>query len=280
MRNLLAVEIFKLIRQSKTYYGLFAIFFIELLVVVAAYFQGNDILDLLLSNLKDSFYFEGNLLNGNLIIYLLLNMLWFHLPLILMILVAGTLTSEFKDGTLQSVMLQPISKWKFILSKYCVVILFSLITVLATAITCFGVAYFIFGHGDLVVYLGTLNFIESSLAQEKLIYAFLFGALSMVFFSVVSLTLAVILRESAKTWIVAALFLILNNVLMKFELNNNFYNHWFFPKLNNSWQLFFYTEVPTGLIVHNALVLVGYTVLFMLVGLMLFVKRDIGRWEK
>ena len=276
MRNLLAVEIFKLIRQSKTYYGLFAIFFIELLVVVAAYFQGNDILDLLLSNLKDSFYFEGNLLNGNLIIYLLLNMLWFHLPLILMILVAGTLTSEFKDGTLQSVMLQPISKWKFILSKYCVVILFTLITVLATAITCFGVAYFIFGHGDLVVYLGTLNFIESSSAQEKLIYAFLFGALSMVFFSVVSLTLAVILRESTKTWIVAALFLILNNVLMKFELNNNFYNHWFFPKLNNSWQLFFYTEVPTGLIVHNALVLVGYTVLFMLVGLMLFVKRDIG----
>src|SRR5690606_10817498 len=258
------------------YYGLFAIFFIELLVVLAAYYQGNDILDLLLSNLKDSFYFEGTLLNGNLIIYLLLNMLWFHLPLILMILVAGTLTTEYKDGTLQSVMLQPVRKWKFILSKYCVVILFTILTVVLTALTSFAIAYFIFGKGDLVVYLGSLNFIPSSIAQQKLIYAFVFGGISMVFFTVVSLTLAVILKEATKTWIVAALFLILNNVLMKFEVNNNFYNYWFFPKLNNSWQLFFYTDVPTGLIVHNGLVLVGYTVLFVCLGMWLFVKRDIG----
>ena len=276
MRNLLVVEIYKLLKQSKTYYGLFAIFFIELLVVLAAYYQGNDILDLLLSNLKDSFYFEGTLLNGNLIIYLLLNMLWFHLPLILMILVAGTLTTEYKDGTLQSVMLQPVRKWKFILSKYCVVILFTILTVVLTALTSFAIAYFIFGKGDLVVYLGSLNFIPSSIAQQKLIYAFVFGGISMVFFTVVSLTLAVILKEATKTWIVAALFLILNNVLMKFEVNNNFYNYWFFPKLNNSWQLFFYTDVPTGLIVHNGLVLVGYTVLFVCLGIWLFVKRDIG----
>lgn len=276
MRHLLGVEIYKLVRQSKTYYGLFAIFFIEFLVVLAAYYQGNDILDLLLVNLKDSFYFQGSLLNGNLIIYLLLNMLWFHLPLILMILVAGTLTSEFKDGTLQSVMLQPVAKWKFILSKYCVVILFTLLTVLLTAVTCFAVAYIIFGQGDLVVYLGTLNFIESSMAQQKLIYAFVFGGVSMVFFAVVSLTLAVVLKEATKTWIVAALFLIVNNVLMKFELESYFYNYWFFPKLNNSWQLFFYTEVPMELIVQNALVLIGYTVIFMLIGMALFVKRDVG----
>lgn len=276
MRNLLLVEIYKLVKQSKTYYALFAIFFIELLVVLAAYYQGNDILDLLLSNLKDSFYFEGSLLNGNLIIYLLLNMLWFHLPLILMILMAGILTTEFKDGTLQSVMLQPVMKWKFIVCKYCIVILFTLITVLFTALTSFAVAYMIFGQGDLVVYLGTLNFIEASQAQEKLICAFIFGGISMVFFAVVSLTIAVVLKEATKTWIVAALFLILNNVLMKFEIDNNFYNNWFFPKLNNSWQLFFYTEVPSTQIVQNGLVLIVYTVIFMLLGVILFVKRDIG----
>src|SRR5690606_10936985 len=138
------------------------------------------------------------------------------------------------------------------------------------------VAYLIFGHGDLVVYLGTLNFIEASQAQEKLIYAFIFGGISMVFFAVVSLTIAVVLKEATKTWIVAALILILNNVLMKFEIDNNFYNYWFFPKLNNSWQLFFYTEVPLTQIVQNGLVLIAYTIIFMLLGVVLFVKRDIG----
>ncbi len=276
MRNLLRVELYKLIKQSKTYYAIFAIFFIELLVVLAAYYQGNDILDILLSHLKASFYFEGSLLNGNLIIYLLLNMLWFHLPLILMILVAGTLTSEYKDGTLQSVMLQPVSKLKFIFGKYCIVIGFTLMIVLFTALSSFGIAYLIFGKGDLVVYLGSLNFIDASLAQQKLIWAFVFGGISMVFFSVVSLTIAVLLKEATKTWIVAALFLIVNNVLMKFQVDSTIYNTWFFPKLNNSWQLFFYTEVPTAMIVQNGIVLIGYTLVFMIIGMMLFVKRDIG----
>lgn len=276
MRNLLKVELYKLIKQSKTYYALFAVFFIEILVVLAAYYQGSDILDILLSSLKESFYFEGNLLNGNLIIYLLLNMLWFHLPLILMILVAGTLTTEYKDGTLQSVMLQPVKKWKFIFGKYCVVIGFTLLIVLFTALSSFGIAYLIFGQGDLVVYLGSLNFIDAALAQHKLIWAFVFGGVSMVFFSVVSLTIAILLKEATKTWIVAALFLIVNNVLMKFEVDSTIYNYWFFPKLNNSWQLFFYTEVPTVLIVQNALVLIGYTIMFMIFGLTVFVKRDIA----
>ncbi len=70
--------------------------------MVTAYYQGKYILDTLLSTLQESFIFEGELLNGNLIIYIILNSLWFHVPLILMIVVSGMLTAEFKDGTIQS----------------------------------------------------------------------------------------------------------------------------------------------------------------------------------
>ncbi len=78
----------------------------------SAWYQGSNIIDILLDNLRKSFYFKGSLLNGNLLVYLILNTLWFHLPLILMIIVSGSLTSEYKDRTIQTIMLQPVSKWK------------------------------------------------------------------------------------------------------------------------------------------------------------------------
>ena len=86
MRWLLYAEMLKLVKQSKTYYALAAIFAIQLLIFITAYYQGSAILDLLLNNLRQSFYFEGKLLNGNLIMYIVLNSLWFNVPLILMAL--------------------------------------------------------------------------------------------------------------------------------------------------------------------------------------------------
>jgi len=120
MWQLIKIEWYKLFQQKRTYWALGAIVIIEAMVLVGAYFQGTDIIELLLENLRKSFYFKGNLLNGNLMVYLLLNTLWFHLPLILMILVSGMITTEYKDKTLQAIFLQPVSKLKFITAKYLV----------------------------------------------------------------------------------------------------------------------------------------------------------------
>ncbi len=276
MKSLIVAEIYKLFKQSKTYYALGALFMIEAVVMVSAYFEGNNIIEILLDNLRKSFYFEGTLVNGSLLVYLLLNTLWFHLPLILMIVVSGTLTAEYKDRTIQTIMLQPVVKWKYILSKYIVAILFTLVVVFFLAVTSFGLSYGIFGKGDLIVYLNTLNFFKSADAIYRLKWAFASGALSMVFFSVSSLTLAVIFKEATKTWIIAAFFLILSNILLKLDFGSDGYNHFFFAKMNDTWQYYFYNRIPWNLILHNSLILTLYTLLFMGAGVYIFHKKDIG----
>ena len=275
MKNLIFAEVYKLFKQGKTYYAIFAIFLIEIIILFSAYSQGQSILDILLDNLNQSFYFEGNLLNGNLLIYLILNTLWFHLPLILIIIISGTLTSEYKDRTLLSVMLQPISKWKYILSKYIVAVLFTLVIVLLLAFTSFLFSYTIFGQGDLIVYIDSLNFFESSEAFYRIKYAFLFGAASMVFFSVVSLTLAVILEEATKTWIAAALFLIISNILLKVNFNNYILDNWLYLKLNDTWQYLFYFEIPWSKIYLNTSLIILYSIITMVIGIVVFNKKDI-----
>ncbi len=275
MIALVKMETFRLLRQSRTYYALAAVMLIEAVVLLSAYYQGNEIIEILLSQLRESFYFEGTLVNGNLITYLILNSMWFHLPLILMIVVSGLLTSEYKDRTLLTVMMQPVSKVQYLSSKYLVGILFSVVIVLLLLVTSLGFSYIIFGRGDLVVLLDGLNFYEQSDAFLRIVLAFVAGAFSMVFYSVTSLTLAVILKDVTKTWIVSVLFIVISNLLMKIDFGSEFLNNAFYFKLNQSWQFFFYPDIPWFQIILKTSLIVLYTTLMALLGIYIFKTKDI-----
>ena len=275
MIGLVKMESFRLLRQSRTYYALAGVFLIEAVVLLSAYYQGNEIIDILLSQLRETFYFEGTLVNGNLITYLILNSMWFHLPLILMIVVSGLLTSEYKDRTLLTVMMQPVSKVRYLSSKYLVGILFSVVIVLLLLVTSLGFSYIIFGRGDLVVLLDGLNFYEQSDAFFRIVLAFLAGAFSMVFYAVTSLTLAVILKDVTKTWIVSVLFIVISNLLMKIDFGSEFLNNAFYFKLNQTWQFFFYPDIPWSQIILKTSLIVLYTTLMALLGIFLFKTKDI-----
>jgi len=276
IRLLLSAEILKLSKQSKTYYALGAIFLIELLILITAYYQGSTILDLLLDSLKQSFYFEGELLNGNLIMYIVLNSLWFNIPLIIMIITSSIVTDEYTDGTVQTVMLQAVKKSSFMLSKYIIGILFTLFVIVFMMLSTFLLAYTFFGKGDLVVYLNTLNFFESQDAFRRICWAFASGAMAMTFYSVVSITLAIFVKETTKTWILSALFLVITNLLLKIDTGAAFLDHFFFPKLIDTWQQLFYYEIDWRHILLNNAILLLYSFLLAAVGIFVFHKKDIG----
>ena len=275
MRNLLYTELFKIFRQRKTFYAIAAVFILEAIIMSSAYIQGREILELLLENLAESFEFRGNLLNGNLLVYLVLNSFWFHIPLILMVVVSGFLTTEYQDRTLEAVLLQPVSKFKFIVVKYLAALIFTTFMLTVLIGSAFVFSYALFGDGDLVVYLEGLSFFEPEDAFGRLLMAFLVGSLTMVFYAVVSLTLAVLLREATATWIVAALFLIGTTLLLRFDFGSEWLNSYFFPKLTDTWQYLFFAQIPAEAITIKSLALLAYTGLAAWIGIAVFVKRDI-----
>lgn len=275
MRTLFWAELFKLYRQRRTYYALGAILVMEVIILFSAYYQGRSFIDILLNNFKETFYFEGDLLNGNLLVYVILNTLWFHLPLLLMIIVSGLLTSEYKDGTLQTFFLQPVNKLNFIASKYAVAVLFTLVSVLFLMITAFGLSYLIFGHGDLIVYLDTLNFFEPGDAFFRLVWAYLSGSVTMVFYAVASLTLAIFFRDTTITWIVAAFFLIVSSLLIRIDYGDSLIGSLRYAKLGESWQYFFYFEIAWQKILLNNGLLIVYSMITMALGMFIFNKNDI-----
>lgn len=274
-RVLSGAEWFKLFRQSRTWYALGALLLLQVILLVNAWYQGESILNMLLENLKQSFHFEGDLLNGHLLVYIVLNTMWFHLPLILMIVVSGMLTTEIETGTLRTVMMTGISRVAFIRSKFIVAVLFTILTVFLVAVTSGVLSYLFFGAGDLFVFHGSLNFFESADAFFRLAMAFVAGAFSMIFFSVSSLLLAVVFRETVKTWIVAAFFLIVCNLLLQMQLGQGWWQSLFFFNLNDTWQLFFQYDIDWQHIALNMIMLALYSLVIAWAGIWWFAKNDI-----
>lgn len=269
------IELFKLSKQKRTYFALGAIFLLEMVVFAIAYDQGTEILDTLLESLQDTFYFQGDLLNGNLLTYFLLNSLWFHLPLLLMIIVTGLITIEYQDGTLRTVFLQPVSKTVYILAKFITAIIFTILVVLLLALTAFVFSYGLFGKGDLVVYFESLNFFESTDAFVRLVLGFISGTFTMLFYASLCVTLAIVLKETLRTWIVATLALIMINLASQLYYSVLGWDYWFFPRLINTWQKFFYYDIPWNSILWSHGVLLLYTLLIVLGGIWHFKKSDI-----
>lgn len=275
MRNLIRTELYKIFRQRKTFYAIAAVFILEAFIMISAYFQGREFLDVFLENLRESFEFQGELLNGNLIAYLVLNSFWFHVPLILMIVVSGFLTAEYKDRTVEAVLLQPVSKREYILSKYIAALVFTAFILIVLILSTLALSYLLFGKGDLVVFLEGLSFYDSPEALKRLLLAFLVGSVTMFFYAVVSITLAVFFQEATITWIVAALFLIGTTLVLRLEFQSELVNLLFFPKLTDSWQYVFFSDIPYETILKKNAVLLLYTLLFAFVGIRVFEKRDI-----
>lgn len=274
MISFVQIELFKLFKQKRTFYGLAVILAIELFIVVGAYVQGKEVLEVLLENLSQSFIMEGNLMNGHLVMYLVLNSLWFNFPLILMILASGILTNEYKDGSIQTVFLQSINKRKWIIGKFLTSIVFTLIVCLLLISTSMLMAYLIFGQGDLITYLNGLNFFENDEAYSRVLMGFTSGTLLMIFYGVTSISLGVWFKDQTITWILCAFVLIFNGLLLKIDLD--IFNHWFLPKMTNAWQLFFYYEIEWNYVWHNHMVLLAYTLLIGFLGMMSFTKKEIG----
>ncbi len=275
LKSLIRLELLKLTKENKSYYGLAAILLIEGIIFLTAYLQGSTILDILLDSLKQSFYFEGSLLNGNLILYIVLNALWFNVPLIIMIITSSLITDEYKDGTMQSLLLQATDKRRLIAAKYLSAAIYTLFVLLVMALSAAIFAYSIFGYGDLVVYLDSLNFFPAGEAVKRIALSFLSGTISMLFYTACSVTLAICFKEAARAWMSSAFVLIVINLLLKVDFHSELLNSYFVPKLIDSWQQLFYYEFTFTSILFNNLLLLLYTLGVALIGAFIFVRKSI-----
>ncbi len=277
MKQLVQIELYKIFKKWRTYIGFIAIGVLVIIIETAMLFEGQKSLDFMTRNLRESFAFVGNLLNGFLISYIILNMLAVHIPFLITLVAGDLLAGEATAGTYRVLLTRPVSRMQVVGSKFIAGNIYTFSLVIWLGIVSLGVGAILFGFGELIV-IGedTIVILDRADVLWRFLLAYAFAALGM---SVVC-SLAFFfssLVENAIGPIVATMAVIIVFVIVS-AINIEIFKSirpYLFTNYILSWQLLFDNPVDTARVLKALLILFTHIVLLFGITAIIFKKKDI-----
>jgi len=177
--KLISIELGKIFRKLRTYIGFIAIGVLVPVVQISLYFTGEGYVDFATRNLKDSFFFVGNLMNGYLIAYLILQALFIHIPFLIVLVGSDLLAGEATSGTYRMLVTRPVSRVSISISKFVAGFIYTNILLLWLLLISLFVSIIIFGTGELIVLRDKVYIFASDDIMWRFFLAYGFAVLSM-----------------------------------------------------------------------------------------------------
>ena len=227
--------------------------------------DGEKMFDLLLKPLSEQFIISGNLINGHLIAYIALNMLWVHIPVLLVIVTGDLVSGEFDAGTIRLMLCSTWTRSQWLTAKLVAASIYILIFMLFSGILMMVPALLIFGTGDLVVFNAGIQVIENNEVYWRFLLALLFGTLGMMTFACISILFSIFLRNSLAAILVSLGILIVSTLIQTFGIG--IFQSWrnlLFTWHMAQWQNLFFNDVEFIPIIKSAFFLLALQALVLL----------------
>ena len=151
MYKLLQIELYKIFKRPRTYIAFLAITALVGVIQLGLVKNGDDYVNFVMGNVMQSFSFDGKLLNGYLVCYILLQLLLVHVPLLIALVAADMISGEANMGTLRLMLTKPISRTQFLLAKFLASAIYTLMLLVWIAFLALFVSMFLFGVDDMVI---------------------------------------------------------------------------------------------------------------------------------
>ena len=276
MGTLVRIELFKIFTKPRTYIGFAAVTIIVVAMQIGIRIEGDEMMGIILQNVKDRFIFEGNIINLYLVSYLILNTLWIHVPILVALVTGDLLAGEANSGTFRILLTRPISRIQLIIAKFIAGWIYSFLLVVLMAVLSIGVGLLLFGSGDLLVVTNKVNIFAADDLLWRFGSAYAYGILSMTTVAALSFMLSAFGDNSIGP-IVGTIALIIGITIISTVGASLLgpVNKYLFTSYLPSWQLFFQTEVPAGSLGHAIRIQLIYIVAFFAITLFYFRRKDI-----
>jgi ABC-2 type transport system permease protein len=277
MIKLLSLELFKIFKRPRTFISFGLVTAIALVIQLAMTAGGKDFLSFGMQGITEQFDVNGNILNGYLVAYLILQSLLIHIPLLIALVAGDTLAGEANMGTLRLVLTRPVSRSELVLVKFMASIIYSLLLIIWLAAVALLLSIVLFGTGDMIN-MKSETFILLLKNDIPWRYLAAFGFASLAMSSIVSLAMFLsAFAENAIGPIVATMgIVVVLTILSNLELPLfNLIKPYLFTTHMIGWKGFFDDPVPYAAITRSAGVLLSYTAGLLLATILYFNKKDI-----
>ncbi len=276
MKNLIFIELSKIFHKKRTYISFAVIFLISSIIQTALYFQGDKYLKFATRSLNNSFEFSGNLLNGYLIAFIILQSLSAYIPFLILLVGGDLLAGEATSGTYRIMLTRPISRHNFITAKFIAGTVYTNLLLLFMMLISIGFGIMIFGTGELIVFRDKLYVF----AQDDIIWRFLLSYGFVVLSMTTVLSLSILfssLVENAIGPIISTMFVIITFLIIS-ALNIEAIDSikpYLFTNHMSAWRNFFVNPIDFSKIALSFSVLLGHIFIFYFLTVIIFKRKDI-----
>ncbi len=276
MLNLINIELYKIFTRKRSYIGLLAIFVIVLVAQGAMLWEGQTMHEFITKNLSEAFYMQGNLVNGYLVSFLVLNFLWVHVPLLVVIVTGDLFSGEAHGGTFRLLLSRPVSRSGLVTAKFTAGIIYTLLLMVFFAIISLGLGLWWFGKGDLMVIFNAVSILPESDLMWRFIIAYIYGFIGMTAVATMSMMFSAMANNSLGPILTTMAIIILFTMISSFQLSIfAAIQPFLITSYLDSWQLVFSFDVDVRQIVMDAVILLVHIVAFYGITLFYFNRKDI-----
>jgi ABC-2 type transport system permease protein len=289
MLTLIQIELYKIFRRPRTYIAFGAIAALILIIQFGLKVDGKSYSDFLMKDIGGSMVIDGNIINGYLICYIMLQLLLVHVPLLVALIAADMISGEANMGTLRLLLSKPYSRTELLLAKFLAATVYTIMLLIWLAILALFLSMWIFGLGDLFLMKSSyVVLINQNDVFWRYAGAFVFAALAMVTVAALGFFLSIFAENSIGP-IVATMSIIVFFTILS-TLNIPIFNAlkpYLFTTHLISWKEFFDLKVNDAneaiigsiqnpqRIITSALVLLLHIVGFVGAAIFIFNKKDI-----
>jgi ABC-2 type transport system permease protein len=246
-------------------------------ILFAMKMDGLAFISFITASFEQTLSFEGNILNGNLIGFIILQMLVIHIPLLIALVTGDLVSGEAAMGTIRLLLTKPISRTNILMSKFVAGCCYTLIIIFWFAFMAVVVAKILFGTGDLMVLNNDgLVIIKAPDVTWRFLSAFALAFLSLATIATLSIMLSCFSENSigpiVATMAVIILFTIINTLdVQVFDRVRPY----LFTTHMAAWRSFFSDPLPKREIIQSILVLLAHIGVMLSIAIYKFNRKDI-----
>jgi ABC-2 type transport system permease protein len=270
-------EFIKIIAKPRSYIGLAVLTALILVILFAMKADGSSYISFVTSSFEQTLSFNGNILNGNLIAFIILQMLIVHIPLLVALVTGDLISGEAAMGTIRMLATKPISRTKIVLSKFIAGAVYTLILTIWLAFLALVVVKWMFGSGDMIV----LNSSGLVILQEADIFwrygcSFIVAYLALLTVSSLSICLSAFAENSIGPIVTTMGIIILFTIIGSLDVTVfDSIKKFLFTTHMASWRSFFEDPINLKYIWQSILILIIHNILFVIIAVLKFNKKDI-----
>lgn len=270
-------EFIKIAAKPRSYIGLGAITLLVAVILFAMRMDGQSYISFLTGSFEQTLSFHGSVLNGNLMAFIVMQLLIIHIPLLIALVTGDLVSGEAASGSIRMLCTKPVSRTQILLSKFTAGSAYTFIIVLWFGIMALGFGKLLFGTGDLMVLNSQGLFI---LQNGDIMWRFLSGLavayLAMVTVATLSITLSCFTDNSIGPIVATMAIIILFTIIGTLDVSVfDSIRPFLFTTHMTAWRSFFEDPLPVSTIFRSLGVLAAHIIILLAIALYKFNRKDI-----